>query len=282
MILLDGKKLSIKTNQMIKEEILQYKNQGYRSPALAIIMVGNNPASQIYVNSKNKRSKQLGFLGQTYLFDENATEAEVINQIKLLNQDPTVDGILIQLPLPNHLDTNKLLDLVDPLKDVDGFNVINQGLLFQSREKVIPATPLGIVKLLEEYQIDVNGLNVCVVGRSLIVGNPVAKLMMNLGATVTVCYIGTRNLKEHTLLADLIIVATGVPKLIKADMVKEDVIIIDVGINRIGNEIVGDVDFLEVSKKASYITPVPGGVGPMTVTALLLNTLMLYKKHLNL
>ena len=282
MILLDGKKLSIKTNQMIKEEILQYKNQGYRSPALAIIMVGNNPASQIYVNSKNKRSKQLGFLGQTYLFDENTTEAEVINQIKLLNQDPTVDGILIQLPLPNHLDTNKLLDLVDPLKDVDGFNVINQGLLFQSREKVIPATPLGIVKLLEEYQIDVNGLNVCVVGRSLIVGNPVAKLMMNLGATVTVCYIGTRNLKEHTLLADLIIVATGVPKLIKADMVKEDVIIIDVGINRIGNEIVEDVDFLEVSKKASYITPVPGGVGPMTVTALLLNTLMLYKKHLNL
>ncbi|NLB84627.1 MAG: bifunctional 5,10-methylenetetrahydrofolate dehydrogenase/5,10-methenyltetrahydrofolate cyclohydrolase [Acholeplasmataceae bacterium] len=282
MILLDGKKLSIKTNQMIKEEILQYKNQGYRSPALAIIMVGNNPASQIYVNSKNKRSKQLGFLGQTYLFDENATEAEVINQIKLLNQDPTVDGILIQLPLPNHLDTNKLLDLVDPLKDVDGFNVINQGLLFQSREKVIPATPLGIVKLLEEYQIDVNGLNVCVVGRSLIVGNPVAKLMMNLGATVTVCYIGTRNLKEHTLLADLIIVATGVPKLIKADMVKEDVIIIDVGINRVGGEIVGDVDFLEVSKKASYITPVPGGVGPMTVTALLLNTLMLYKKHLNL
>ncbi len=282
MILLDGKKLSIKTNQMIKEEILQYKNQGYRSPALAIIMVGNNPASQIYVNSKNKRSKQLGFLGQTYLFDENTTEAEVINQIKLLNQDPTVDGILIQLPLPNHLDTNKLLDLVDPLKDVDGFNVINQGLLFQSREKVIPATPLGIVKLLEEYQIDVNGLNVCVVGRSLIVGNPVAKLMMNLGATVTVCYIGTRNLKEHTLLADLIIVATGVPKLIKADMVKEDVIIIDVGINRVGGEIVGDVDFLEVSKKASYITPVPGGVGPMTVTALLLNTLMLYKKHLNL
>lgn len=282
MVLLDGKELSLKTNKKIKEEILNYKNQGYRSPGLAILMVGNDPASQIYVNSKNKKSNQLGFNGKTYLFDENVSEIEIINQIQLLNKDPNVDGIIIQLPLPSHLNSSKLLDLVDPSKDVDGFNVYNQGLLFQNRESIIPATPLGIVKLLEEYQIDVKGLNVCVVGRSLIVGNPVAKLMLNLGATVSVCHKGTKNLKEHTLLADLIIVATGVPKLIKADMVKENVIIIDVGINRIDDKIVGDVDFLEVSKKASYITPVPGGVGPMTVTALLLNTLMLYKKHLDI
>jgi methylenetetrahydrofolate dehydrogenase (NADP+)/methenyltetrahydrofolate cyclohydrolase len=212
-------------------------------------------------------------------FPEDISEEKLISEIEKLNTNSKVDGILVQLPLPNHIDSNKILEIVSPEKDVDGFHPYNVGGVLSGLDTFAPCTPVGMVELLDKYEIDIQGKNVVVVGASNIVGKPIASLLLNRNATVEICHIYTENLKEHTLKADILVVAVGKANLITADMVKEGVVILDVGINKVGNKIVGDVDFDAVSKKASYITPVPGGVGPMTIAMLLKNTLKSAKRR---
>ena len=282
MTIMNGREVSKKRNLELKEKIDKAIKIVNRSPSLAVILVGDDPASHIYVNSKINQANSVGIDSFDIKLPSDILETDLIEVINKLNQDDTVDGILIQLPLPSHLNSGKLLDLVKPEKDVDGFSVLNQGKLFQNRNAIISATPKGIMNLIDNYNIELKGLNCTVIGRSLIVGLPIAKLLIDRNATVTTCHRHTSNLKEHTINADLIVVATGQVNLITADMVKEGVIIIDVGINRIGKKICGDVDFDNVSKKASYITPVPGGVGPMTISALLENVFEVYLQKFNL
>lgn len=282
MTIMNGREVSKKRNLELKEKINKAIKIVNRAPSLAVILVGDDPASHIYVNSKIKQANSVGIDSFDIKLPSDILETDLIEVINKLNQDDTVDGILIQLPLPSHLNSGKLLDLVKPEKDVDGFSVLNQGKLFQNRNAIISATPKGIMNLIDNYNIELKGLNCTVIGRSLIVGLPIAKLLIDRNATVTTCHRHTSNLKEHTINADLIVVATGQVNLITADMVKEGVIIIDVGINRIGKKICGDVDFDNVSKKASYITPVPGGVGPMTISALLENVFEVYLQKFNL
>jgi methylenetetrahydrofolate dehydrogenase (NADP+)/methenyltetrahydrofolate cyclohydrolase len=270
MEILDGKSLSNKIKNRIKEEISTLK----KTPNLAVVLIGNDSASQLYVSMKKKSCEYVGINSILVKFNENVTEIEVINKIQELNNDKNINGILIQLPLPNHINSDKIVGLVNPNKDVDGFNPINVGKLVTGLNGFVPCTPLGIVKLLDEYQIPIQGKNVVIIGASNIVGKPIASLLLNRGATIEICHIYTDDLKKHTLQADILIVAVGKEKLITSDMVKNNVVIIDVGINKNSNgKIVGDVDFDEVSKKASYITPVPKGVGPMTIAMLLENTL---------
>lgn len=282
MTIMNGREVSKIRNLQLKEKIKETIKIVGREPSLSVIMVGNDPASHIYVNAKIRNAKEVGIKSEDIHLPENVSEEKLIEIVKKLNTDDSVDGVLIQLPLPNHIDEGKILDLVAPEKDVDGFSVLNQGKLFQRRDAIVSATPKGIMNLIEHYGIDVKGLNSVVIGRSLIVGLPVSKLLLNKNATVTTCHRHTKDLKEHTLKADLIVVAAGQRNLITADMVKEGVIIIDVGINRIGSKICGDVDFESVSKKASFITPVPGGVGPMTISALLENVYEVYLNKFNL
>ena len=282
MTIMNGREVSKKRNLELKEKIDKAIKIVNRSPSLAVILVGDDPASHIYVNSKINQANSVGIDSFDIKLPSDILETDLIEVINKLNQDDTVDGILIQLPLPSHLNSGNLLDLVKPEKDVDGFSVLNQGKLFQNRNAIISATPKGIMNLIDNYNIELKGLNCTVIGRSLIVGLPIAKLLIDRNATVTTCHRHTSNLKEHTINADLIVVATGQVNLITADMVKEGVIIIDVGINRIGKKICGDVDFDNVSKKASYITPVPGGVGPMTISALLENVFEVYLQKFNL
>ncbi len=282
MTIMNGREVSKKRNLELKEKIDKAIKIVNRSPSLAVILVGDDPASHIYVNSKINQANSVGIDSFDIKLPSDILETDLIEVINKLNQDDTVDGILIQLPLPSHLNSGKLLDLVKPEKDVDGFSVLNQGKLFQNRNAIISATPKGIMNLIDNYNIELKGLNCTVIGRSLIVGLPIAKLLIDRNATVTTCHRHTSNLKEHTINADLIVVATGQVNLITADMVKGGVIIIDVGINRIGKKICGDVDFDNVSKKASYITPVPGGVGPMTISALLENVFEVYLQKFNL
>ncbi|MGI6782435.1 MAG: bifunctional 5,10-methylenetetrahydrofolate dehydrogenase/5,10-methenyltetrahydrofolate cyclohydrolase [Acholeplasmataceae bacterium] len=281
MVIMDGKEVSKLRNEELKIKIEKVTNKVGRKPSLSVILVGDDPASHIYVNSKVKLAKQVGIDSTDIKLPEKTTAKELSQLIQKLNNNDNVDGILIQLPLPNHINQGDMLDLVDPKKDVDGFSVLNQGKLFQNRDSILSATPKGIINLIEHYNINLAGINATVVGRSLIVGLPMAKLLLNRNATVTTCHRYTKNLKEHTKNADLIVVAAGQKHLITKDMVKEGVVIIDVGINREGNKIYGDVDFDNVKEVASYITPVPGGVGPMTISALLENVYEVFcKKYL--
>ncbi len=282
MILLDGKALSEKIKNQIKEEIKNFIKEGYRQPTLSVILVGNNPASQIYVNKKIKDSEQVGIKSKPFFLEENITQTELIELIGDLNGDDEVDGILVQLPLPSHINTLEIIEAINPNKDVDGFHPINVGKLATGRDDgILPCTPFGIIKLLEEYNIDTFGKDVVVVGASNIVGKPMGLLFLkDEKSTVTICHKNTKDLKSHTLKADILVVAVGKPNLITADMIKEGCVVIDVGINRVEGKIVGDVDFENVSKKAYAITPVPGGVGPMTVAMLLYNTLQIYKKSI--
>lgn len=282
MILLDGKALAEKIKTQIKEEIRNFIIEGYRQPTLSVILVGNNPASQIYVNKKIKDSEQVGIRSKPFFLEDNITQTELIELIGDLNGDDEVDGILVQLPLPSHINTLEIIEAINPHKDVDGFHPINVGKLATGRDDgILPCTPFGIMKLLEEYNIDTFGKDVVVVGASNIVGKPMGLLFLkDEKSTVTICHKNTKDLKSHTLKADILVVAAGKPNLITADMVKEGCVVIDVGINRLEGKIVGDVDFENVSKKASAITPVPGGVGPMTVAMLLHNTLQIYKKSI--
>ncbi|NPA66362.1 MAG: bifunctional methylenetetrahydrofolate dehydrogenase/methenyltetrahydrofolate cyclohydrolase FolD [Epsilonproteobacteria bacterium] len=280
MQILDGKKLAKKIEENVAKEVQELKNKTQRVPGLAVILVGNDPASHAYVGMKKKACDRVGFYSVTHEMPETITQEAIEETIIMMNQNPNIDGILIQLPLPNHIDTTKLLELVAPDKDVDGFHPFNVGRLTTGLDGFVPCTPLGVMELLKEYNIDVQGKNCCVVGASNIVGKPMASLLLNANATVEICHIFTDDLKKHTLDADMIFVGAGVINLIKEDMVKEGAVIVDIGINRAENgKLVGDVDFENVSQKCSYITPVPGGVGPMTIAMLLSNTLKAAKLH---
>jgi len=280
MKLLDGKSLSIKIENQVKDEVKKLKDDCGCTPGLAVVLVGQDPASAAYVKMKKGACDRVGFYSITHDMPETISQEAIEKTIIMLNNDTNVDGILIQLPLPAHIDTTKLLELVDPAKDVDGFHPFNVGRLTTGLDGFVPCTPLGVMKLLAEYDIDVKGKNCVVVGASNIVGKPMAALLLNDDATVEVCHIFTDDLKKHTLNADIILVGVGVINLIKEDMVKDDAIIIDIGINRADNgKLVGDVDFANVSEKCSYITPVPGGVGPMTIAMLLSNTLKAAKAN---
>jgi len=280
MQILDGKALSQKIEKNVASEVVKLKENTERTPGLAVILVGNDPASQAYVSMKKKACDRVGFYSVSHEMPEDISQDAIENTITMMNQNPNIDGILIQLPLPPQIDTTKILELVDPSKDVDGFHPYNVGRLVTNLDGFVPCTPLGVMELLAEYNIDVKGKNCCVVGASNIVGKPMASLLLNAEATVEVCHIFTDDLKKHTLQADIILVGVGVINLIKEDMIKEDAIIIDIGINRAKNgKLVGDVDFENVSQKCSYITPVPGGVGPMTIAMLLSNTLKAAQQH---
>ncbi|ELQ3673607.1 bifunctional methylenetetrahydrofolate dehydrogenase/methenyltetrahydrofolate cyclohydrolase FolD [Campylobacter coli] len=281
MTLLDGKALSAKIKQELKEKNKMLKENGVET-CLAVILVGNDPASQTYVNSKAKACEECDIKSLVYRLDENTTQNELLALINTLNHDDSVHGILVQLPLPKHISKDLILESIIGSKDVDGFHPINVGYLNLGLESgFLPCTPLGVMKLLKAYDINLEGLDSVVIGASNIVGRPMATMLLNAGCTVSICHIKTKDLSAYTQKADLIIVAAGCVNLLRADMVKEGAIIIDVGINRLENgKIVGDVDFEEVSKKASFITPVPGGVGPMTIAMLLENTVKSAKNSL--
>lgn len=269
--LIDGKELAKKIRKDLKKEVANLKENGV-NPKLAVIMVGNDPGSTVYVRNKSKACEKVGIEFEEFLFDENTSEEELLQVIEKLNNDSTINGILLQSPVPKHIDINKAFRAILPEKDVDGFNPINVGNLTIGEDAFISCTPYGVIKMFEEYNIELEGKNAVILGRSNIVGKPMIQCMLNKNSTVTVCHSRTKNIGEITKNADVIISAIGKPKFLKADMVKEGSVVIDVGINRLDDgSIVGDVDFDEVSKKTSYITPVPGGVGPMTIAMLLNN-----------
>jgi len=274
MQILDGKKLSQKIEELVSSGVNELKATTGSTPGLAVILVGQDPASVAYVNMKKKACDKVGFYSVTHEMPEDISQDAIENTITMMNQNPNIDGILVQLPLPQQIDTTKILELVDPSKDVDGFHPYNVGRLVTNLDGFVSCTPLGVMELLAEYDIDVKGKNCVVVGASNIVGKPMASLLLNADATVEICHIFTDDLKRHTLNADMIFVGVGVINLIKEDMVKDGAIIVDIGINRTeSGKLVGDVDFEAVKEKCSYITPVPGGVGPMTIAMLLQNTL---------
>jgi methylenetetrahydrofolate dehydrogenase (NADP+)/methenyltetrahydrofolate cyclohydrolase len=292
MILLDGKKISGDIKNEIAADVLIMKEKGERVPHLAAVLVGNDGASLTYVGSKVKACERVGFESTLITLSESVSEEELLRTIKALNENDQIDGFIVQLPLPKHIDEDKVLNAVDPSKDVDGFHPENFGRMALEMESFIPATPFGILQLLERYQVETKGKHTVVIGRSHIVGRPMSILMSQKGkagnSTVTLAHSHTKNLTEFTKKADIIIVALGVPEFLTADMVKEGVVIIDVGISRVPDEskprgyaIKGDVEFGGVSKKASYITPVPGGVGPMTIAMLLKNTLIARERQLH-
>ncbi|BFU78406.1 bifunctional methylenetetrahydrofolate dehydrogenase/methenyltetrahydrofolate cyclohydrolase FolD [Arcobacter sp. 15-2] len=272
MTILDGKKLSNKIRAEVKNDVTQLQERGI-TPGLAVVLVGSDPASAAYVNMKSKACKEAGIYSIAHEMPETISQDNILEIITMMNKNPNIDGILVQLPLPKHIDTTVILEAIDPKKDVDGFHPYNVGRVVAGLDGFIPATPYGVMELLKEYNIDPQGKNICVVGASNIVGKPMATLLLNANATVDICHIYTDDLKKHTLAADIICVGVGVVNLIKEDMVKDDAIIIDIGINRLDNgKLVGDVDYANVADKCSYITPVPGGVGPMTIAMLLKNT----------
>lgn len=278
MILLDGKKLSLKLKDELKLKTKEYVDIYNITPKLVIIMVGNNPASQIYVRNKIKSATYCGINAELIKLEENITNEELIDVVEKLNIDNSVHGIIVQLPLPKHMNEAMIINTVKAEKDVDGFGIINKGKLFSGIKCLVSATPSGIMKLFEEYNIDLTGKNTVVIGRSNIVGKPMSMLLLNANATVTITHSKTKNLSEITKNADIIVAAVGKANFVTSDMVKEGAIIIDVGINRIDDKIYGDVDFENVKEKASYITPVPGGVGPLTIVSLLENTLKAYEE----
>lgn len=279
MTLIDGKATSQKIKDDIKNEVIKLKQKGI-TPTLAVILVGDDPASQTYVASKQKACLACQMGSVMHKLSANTTEQELISLIDVLNADDSIDGILVQLPLPKHINTNEILRKIDPKKDVDGFCAQNMGALVSGLDGFVPCTPLGIMELLKQYNINPQGLNALVIGRSNIVGKPMAALLLNAGATVTIAHSKTKNLADLSKNADLIIAAIGKANFIKPEMVKEGAIIIDVGINRLENgKLVGDCDFEILKDKCAFITPVPGGVGPMTIAMLLSNTLKSAKER---
>jgi methylenetetrahydrofolate dehydrogenase (NADP+)/methenyltetrahydrofolate cyclohydrolase len=271
MELINGKEVAKKVRKDLKSEVIKLKENGI-NPKLAVIMVGNDPGSTVYVRNKSKACQKVGIEFEEFLYDENLSESELLDVIKKLNEDSSINGILLQSPVPKHIDINKAFRTIAPEKDVDGFNPVNVGNLTIGEDAFISCTPYGVIRMFEEYNIELEGKNAVILGRSNIVGKPMIQCMLNKNATVTVCHSRTNNIEEITKKADIIISAIGKPKFLKENMVKDGAVVIDVGINRLDDgSIVGDVDFDEVSKKASYITPVPGGVGPMTIAMLLNN-----------
>ena len=290
MQLIDGKKIADEVKAEIVKEVLKLKDKDEKRPHLAAVLVGEDPASQSYVRSKEKSCKEVGFDSSIYRFPEDVSEKELLKTVDFLNADDEIDGILVQLPLPNHIDSDKVINAIDPEKDVDGFHPISIGKMILGLPTYLPATPYGIMMLLERYKIETSGKHCVVIGRSNIVGTPMSLLLSrnsNPGnCTVTMCHSKTKNLKEICQSADIIIAAIGRPDFVNVDMVKPGAVVIDVGINRIpssssqsGYKLVGDVMFDEVAPKCSFITPVPGGVGLMTVAALMMNTLKASRRN---
>ena len=274
MILLDGKALSEKIKEEVKVEVAQLVEEKQITPGLAVILVGNDAASATYVASKAKSCKNAGIYSVVHEMPESITQEELLETIARMNENPKLDGILVQLPLPKHIDTTVVLEAIDPLKDVDGFHPYNVGRMVSNLDAFLPATPFGVIRMFQEYGIELSGKNVVVIGSSDIVGKPMASLLINAKATVTVCNSRTKDLASHTKAADIVVIAVGVPYLLKADMVKDGAIVIDVGINRLDTgKLVGDADFESLKEKCSHLTPVPGGVGPMTIGMLLKNTI---------
>lgn len=277
--IIDGKALAQKIRINLKEEVENLKTKGI-NPKLAVIMVGNNPASKVYVKNKSKACEEIGVDYEEFLMDENITMEELLKLIEDLNNRKDINGILLQSPIPSHLDINQAFNKIDYKKDVDGFHPINVGKLSIGQDCFISCTPFGVTKMLEEYNIQTQGKNVVILGRSNIVGKPLIQCMLQKNATVTVCHSKTENLKEITKNADILIAAIGKAKFVTQDMVKDGAVIIDVGINRTEEgKLVGDVDFENVQEKASYITPVPGGVGPMTIAMLMTNVVKASKEN---
>ena len=277
--IMDGKALSLKLKEQMKQRIEQLKQQGI-NPKLVVVLVGDNSASQVYVRNKHKPCGEVGIESEVITMPEQTSQQELLEVVERLNQDETVDGILVQLPLPKQIDEKTVLRSILPEKDVDGFHPVNVGLLSIGDECFAPATPSGIIAMFQEYGINIAGKNCVVIGRSNIVGKPMAALLLKNNATVTICHSKTEDLASYTRRADVVIVATGRRHTLTADMVKEGAVVVDVGMNR--NEqgkLCGDVDYEEVKEKASFITPVPGGVGPMTITELLENTIQAAQRH---
>ncbi len=291
MKLIDGKKISAAIKDEIAAEVKRIKDNDGKVPHLAAILVGEDPASQTYVNNKAKACEKVGFDSSTYRFPADVSEKELLDAVTFINNDPEIDGLIVQLPLPDHIDNQKVIQHILPEKDVDGFHPVNVGRMTIGLPSYVSATPYGIMELLMRSRIETKGKNCVILGRSNIVGKPMSLLMARNdepgNATVTVCHSKTQNLGEITSRADILIVAIGQPEFVTADMVKEGAVVIDVGIHRVpssetksGFKLIGDVRFDEVSKKASFITPVPGGVGPMTIVSLLMNTLKASKKEI--
>lgn len=279
--IIDGKALAKKIRENLKAECDELKKEGIK-PKLSVIMVGDNPASKVYVRNKSKACDQIGIEYEEHLLEENITQQELNELIKKLNNTKEVNGILLQSPLPKHLDINQAFKTISYKKDVDGFTPLSLGKLVMGEDTFISCTPHGVIKMLEEYDIELTGKNVVIIGRSNIVGKPLSQCCLAKNATVTICHSKTINLKEHTKRADILIAAIGKAKFITKDMVKEGAVVIDVGINRNENgKLIGDVDFEEVKKIASYITPVPGGVGPMTIAMLMNNVIKAAKEQNN-
>jgi methylenetetrahydrofolate dehydrogenase (NADP+) / methenyltetrahydrofolate cyclohydrolase len=272
-LIIDGKKISEYYRQEYKLRVDQLRLDGVQ-PGLAVVIVGENPASQVYVRNKAKACESIGMHSEIHAMNEATTEAELLEKISALNEDSRIHGILVQLPVPAHINTQRVLEAIAPDKDVDGFHFVNVGALIVGTPVFPPCTPWGVMKMLEYSNINVEGMDAVVIGRSTIVGKPQALMLINAGATVTVCHSKTKNLIEHVKRADLIVAAIGRANFVTADMVKPGAVVIDVGINRLPDgKLCGDVDYTAVAAKASAITPVPGGVGPMTITMLLGNTL---------
>ena len=286
--LLDGKAMALQIKDEIANEVRALTQQGHRAPHLAAVIVGEDGASMTYVANKEKSSHEVGFTSSVYRMSEKTTEAQLLETIAFLNNDPDIDGFIVQLPLPKHINEQKVIDAISPDKDVDGFTPVNIGRMVLGEECFLPATPMGICTLLRRYGIETAGKHCVVLGRSNIVGTPVANLLSRKGfdCTVTLCHSKTQNLKELCLQADILVVAIGKPEFVTEDMVKEGAVVVDVGIHRIpdatkknGYRIIGDVKHDEVDKHCSWVTPVPGGVGPLTIVSLLQNTMAAYKRH---
>ena len=278
-VLMDGKQLSKKIRSNLKIECEELKSKGV-NPKLAVIMVGNDSASKVYVKNKSKACEDVGIEFEEFLLDENTSQEKLENLIDELNKNEKIHGILLQSPIPKNLDINRAFEKIAPEKDVDGFNPVNVGKLALNKDTFVSCTPYGIMKMFEEYEIDLTGKDVVIIGRSNIVGKPLIQCALNKNATVTVCHSKTQNLEEHTRRADVVISAIGKPNFIKADMIKDGGIVVDVGINRTEEgKIVGDVEFENVEKKVEYITPVPGGVGPMTIAMLMNNVIKAAKNQ---
>lgn len=275
-MLLDGKTLSNKIKEELKKQVINLIDKYDNIPTLSIVVVGSSSASEVYVRNKIKIAKFIGMNANVIQLKEDVTMDELIKVVDGLNGDTSVNGIIVQLPLPKHLNEQVIIDRISDEKDVDGFGLLNKGKLLAGEDSLRPATPYGIMKLLEEYNIDIEGKNALVIGRSNIVGKPIALMLLEKNATVTIAHSRTGNLKDIALNADIIVIAVGKPKFLTADMIKEGSTIIDVGINRVDGALCGDVDFDNLVSKAGYITPVPGGVGPLTIVSLLENTIKAY------
>ncbi|MCX8083764.1 MAG: bifunctional methylenetetrahydrofolate dehydrogenase/methenyltetrahydrofolate cyclohydrolase FolD [Calditerrivibrio sp.] len=279
-ILIDGKKISEKIRGYLKSKVISYKEKHDRVPGIAVILVGEDPASTVYVNMKEKACLEAGYKSVVERLPADSTTDDVLKLVDTFNKDRSINGILVQLPLPKQIDEKKILFSIDPSKDVDGFHPFNVGLMHIGEDTLFPCTPYGVMKMFEEHSIDLTGKNAVVLGRSNIVGKPMAALLLKANATVTICHSKTKNLPDVCKGADVLIAAIGKPHFVTKEFVKDGAVVIDVGINRLDGKLVGDVKFDEVKDIASYITPVPGGVGPMTITMLMYNTMKAFERTL--